>query len=312
MGGIYAREEGEREEIWKAISFHYQPVGVEADAPPSRAQLGKAAGTWAAVSLADKLDTLAGLFAAGEKPTGSRDPYGLRRAAQGVVKVLTDLSQLDVPAPRVGLGALLARAYEPHAAVGGAGADGWRSLDLGTFLWERQQHLLERRGFRTDEIRVVGALAGPEGYPYGSLQRVEALARVRASQDFQALAALFKRVKNITKGVEDDGAPLREIGQALKEPAERALADELLTRWPTIEAALNERHYGRAMQELGALYPSVDRFFTDVLVMAEEPALRRARLTLVARLRSVILTNIGDIAEIAAGQAGEPVKQYDV
>ena len=86
MGGIYAREEGLPEEVWKAIYFHYLPVGVEADAPPTRAQLGKAAVTWAAVSLADKLDTIVGLFAAGEKPTGSRDPYGLRRAAQGVVE----------------------------------------------------------------------------------------------------------------------------------------------------------------------------------------------------------------------------------
>src|SRR6266404_41612 len=90
MGGIYARHEGEPEEVWKAMYFHYLPVGVEADAPPTRAQLGKAAVTWAAVSLADKLDTIVGLFAAGEKPTGSRDPYGLRRAAQGVMKILTE------------------------------------------------------------------------------------------------------------------------------------------------------------------------------------------------------------------------------
>src|SRR5256885_11912850 len=83
MGGIYARHEGEPEEVWKAMYFHYLPIGVEADAPPTRAQLGKAAVTWAAVSLADKLDTIVGLFAAGEKPTGSRDPYGLRRGAPG-------------------------------------------------------------------------------------------------------------------------------------------------------------------------------------------------------------------------------------
>ena len=98
MGGIYARDEGLPEEVWKAIYFHYLPIGVEADAPPTRAQLGKAAVTWAAVSLADKLDTIVGLFAAGEKPTGSRDPYGLRRAAQGVVKILVDL-QADVGDP---------------------------------------------------------------------------------------------------------------------------------------------------------------------------------------------------------------------
>src|SRR5262249_13708330 len=90
MGGIYAREEGMPEEVWRAIYFHYLPVGVEADAPPSKGQLGKAGVTWAAVSLADKLDTIVGLFAAGEKPTGSRDPFGLRRAAQGAMKILVD------------------------------------------------------------------------------------------------------------------------------------------------------------------------------------------------------------------------------
>src|SRR5207237_5550385 len=94
MGGIYARADGMPDEIWKAIYFHYLPIGVEADAPPSRAQLGNAGITWAAVSLADKLDTIVGLFSAGERPTGSRDPYGLRRAAHGVFKILVDLPAL--------------------------------------------------------------------------------------------------------------------------------------------------------------------------------------------------------------------------
>src|SRR5207253_8501257 len=74
MGGIYARKEGQPEEVWKAIYFHYLPIGVEQDAPPTREQLGPAAATWAAVSLADKLDSVVGMFAAGERPTGSRDP----------------------------------------------------------------------------------------------------------------------------------------------------------------------------------------------------------------------------------------------
>src|SRR6185369_15443066 len=90
MGGVYARTEGQPEEVWKAIYHHYLPHGVEADAPPTKAQLGRAGLTWAAVSLADKFDTLVGLFAAGEKPTGSRDPFGLRRAAQGAMKILAD------------------------------------------------------------------------------------------------------------------------------------------------------------------------------------------------------------------------------
>src|SRR5262249_42209345 len=94
MGGIYARAEGLPEPVWKAIYYHYLPQSAEADAPPTRAQLGAAATTGAAVSLADKVDTVAALFFAGERPTGSRDPLGIRRAAHGVIKTLLDLPDL--------------------------------------------------------------------------------------------------------------------------------------------------------------------------------------------------------------------------
>ena len=106
MGGIYAREEGKPEEVWKAIYYHYLPVGVEAEAPPLRHQLGAAAVTWAAVSLADKLDSVVGMFGAGERPTGSRDPLGLRRQAQGAVKILADLPELTGVETRLTIGAL--------------------------------------------------------------------------------------------------------------------------------------------------------------------------------------------------------------
>src|SRR4029077_1837681 len=96
------------------IYFHYLPIGVEADAPPTRTQLGKAAVTWAAVSLADKLDTVVGLFAAGEKPTGSRDPYGLRRAAQGVVRTLVDLPEVTGIKERPTMQQLLEAANREH------------------------------------------------------------------------------------------------------------------------------------------------------------------------------------------------------
>src|SRR5262249_16275594 len=108
MGGIYARAEGEPEEVWKGIYYHYLPLGVETDGPPSKANLGKAALTWVAVSLADKLDTVVGLFAAGEKPTGSSDPYALRRAAQGIVKTLADASEF--PKGAIGLSLMIRQA----------------------------------------------------------------------------------------------------------------------------------------------------------------------------------------------------------
>ena len=154
MGGIYARDEGLPEEVWKAIYFHYLPIGVEADAPPTRAQLGKAAVTWAAVSLADKLDTIVGLFAAGEKPTGSRDPYGLRRAAQGVVKILADFSESGRRSMPAGLPELIDQAYRNYDEGRLGAPETWQG-PLSEFLVDREAHLLEQRGFRTDEMRAV-------------------------------------------------------------------------------------------------------------------------------------------------------------
>ena len=116
MGGIYAREEGLPEAVWKAIYYHYLPVAVEPDAPPTRAQLGAGAITWAAVSIADKLDTLVGLFSAGERPTGSRDPYGLRRQAHGLFRTLVDLPELTGLTVRPTVGALIARRRARSAA----------------------------------------------------------------------------------------------------------------------------------------------------------------------------------------------------
>ncbi|HEY3045513.1 MAG TPA: glycine--tRNA ligase subunit beta, partial [Vicinamibacterales bacterium] len=291
MGGIYARHEGEPEEVWKAMYFHYLPIGVEADAPPSRAQLGKAAVTWAAVSLADKLDTIVGLFAAGEKPTGSRDPYGLRRAAQGVMKILTDFNPSgEMP---VGLPEMIEQAYKNYDEGRLGAPETWQG-PLAEFFIDRDAHLLERRGFRPDEIRAVVPYWWKR--PQNALMRVEALSEARKSAEFQTLAILFKRVKNITKdfdGVLDNGSRAK-----LTEPAEIALLKEMGTRWPVIKAALAHVRYGEAMRELSALSKPVDRFFTDVLVMADDPALRRARLALLTELRTTIL-NIADIAEIA-------------
>jgi glycyl-tRNA synthetase beta chain len=299
MGGIYARAEGLPEEIWKAIYYHYLPVGVEADAPPSRAQLGKAAVTWAAVSLADKLDTIVGLFAAGEKPTGSRDPYGLRRAAQGVIKILVDLPNHGVPAAeRFDLPSAVQQAFNPYAIGTGLERDDWSKLGLDAFFWERLSHLLERRGYKADEIRVVGSLPAAWANPFEAIQRVDAIARGRAAPDFQALAALFKRAKNITRGLNDEGIDIEAQRSILREPAEIALTDELLKRWPEIQASINGRRLPDAIRLLSQLNKPVDRFFTDVLVMAEEPELRKARLGLLIRLRSAVLNFFGDISEI--------------
>jgi glycyl-tRNA synthetase beta chain len=305
MGGIYGREEGLPEEVWKAIYFHYMPQGVEADAPPSRAQLGKAAVTWAAVSLADKLDTVVGLFAAGEKPTGSRDPYGLRRNAQAAVKILVDLPVLGITRP-VGTNSLVERAFAGyHGAIKTAG-DEWQQ-SVFDFLAERQEHLLERRGHRYDEIRAVMPRLSAALKPHDVLRRAEALGQARKAEGFEALAVLFKRVKNITKDYRpSDRTPRGFAGlkSALKEPAELALLGELEQRWPKIEQALNQEHYLDAMNQLAHLHAPVDKFFVDVLVMTDDMALREARLSLLNTLKTTVLQTGGDISEIAAEESG--------
>jgi glycyl-tRNA synthetase beta chain len=302
MGGIYAREEGMPEEVWKAIYFHYLPIAVEADAAPSAAQLGRAAATWAAVSLADKLDTIVGLFAAGERPTGSRDPYGLRRAAQGVIRVLVDLPALAGVAHPVGVAALVGRAFDNYAGAIRTDSDAWQA-QVFDFFGERLQHVLERRGLRFDEIRAVMPAAAAELTPYDVLRRAEALAQARKAPAFEALAALFKRVKNITRdfhpGPQADGS-FERLKAALKEPAELALLGELEQRWPKIQHALEREQFLDAMNELAPLHAPVDRFFVDVLVMTDDAALRDARLTLLKRLKDTVLMTGGDISEIAA------------
>jgi glycyl-tRNA synthetase beta chain len=291
MGGIYAREAGQPEEIWKAVYYHYLPLGVEADAPPSREQLGSAALTWAAVSLADKLDTVVGMFAAGERPTGSRDPYGLRRAAQGIVRVLVDLPELTGKDLRVTLGDLVEVA-RPHVPVREAG---WEDA-LYEFLVERVRFVLEQRGFDSRNVRAVTWEAPARISPLQSRRKVETLPEFTESADFKQLATLFKRVRNIARNL--DGAAGELDRSLLQESAETALLHEIDQRQPAIEAAVTSgQGFRQAFSEAAKLGPSVGRFFDDVLVMAEDPRLRDARLRLMKRLETLIL-QLADVSEI--------------
>jgi hypothetical protein len=151
-------------------------------------------------------------------------------------------------------------------ATQGAGA-------LEEFMAERELHLFERRGFKADEGRAVTAYWRE---PASAFKRVEALAQARKAKGFESLAVLFKRVKNITK--EFSGELTADARARLVEPAEAALLSELDARLPAIDAAVAQAKYADAMRELAALSAPVDRFFVDVLVMAEDPAVRSARL----------------------------------
>jgi len=291
IGGIYARAEGLPEQVWKSIYYQYLPLGVEADAPPSREQLGAAAVPWAAVSLADKLDTFVSLSSAGERATGSRDPFGLRRQTQGAVRILMDLPELTGIDREIWLAGILARAAGGSADAAAA----WpaeTAKEALAFAIERVRFALETRGFAPEVVKA----ATPPGdvSPLRARRVAEALQGMRASDDFQALAALFKRVKNIARDARQTGALDRA---ALTEPAERALLEQLDARRPRVEAAVSRSDYRAAFGEIAGLRAAVDRFFMEVFVMADDERLRTARLNLMADLRDLIL-NLADISEI--------------
>jgi glycyl-tRNA synthetase beta chain len=291
MGGIYAREDGRPEEVWKAIALHYLPAGVEPNAPPSKAQLGKAAITWAAVSLADKLDTVTGMFAAGERPTGSRDPYGLRRAAQGIVRILVDLPELTGLDLRLSLGQLI-HPPSPQAASAGQGAG---DEAFWSFMGDRVTFVLEQRGYDTRNVRAVTHSEVTELSPLTAKRKLEVLPEFTETEEFKQLAGLFKRVKNIAKNLD---VSMPDLGGKLTEPAEKALAAEVDRLQPLIEAAVaSGAGYRQAFAEAAKAGPAVAKFFDDVMVMAEDPKLRDARLRLLKRLEGLIL-QLADVSEI--------------
>jgi glycyl-tRNA synthetase beta chain len=311
MGGVYARAEGQPEDVWKAIYYHYLPIGVEADAPPTRAQLGKATVTWAAVSLADKLDTLVALIAkAGELPTGTRDPFGMRRLAHGLVRVLVDLPELTGLTAAADLGALFDAGLVPRFDE----RNPEHRRDFMFFTAERVRHLFKLRGYLRGEIEsvlAIGTYVGPfEAHqdevqilrPLDIRYRLEAIRKMRGSKEFEALAMLFKRVKNITKDVVSDRASLGGDETLLKEDAELTLASEIDKRSLVIRSAVDRQDYYKALTELAAFQPVVNRFFIDIMVMTDDLALRNTRQQLLARLRELVM-EIADISEIVDEQA---------
>ncbi|HEY3380496.1 MAG TPA: glycine--tRNA ligase subunit beta [Vicinamibacterales bacterium] len=300
MGGIYARDEGMSESIWRAIYHQYLPAGVEVDAPPSTTELGPAAVTWAGVSVADKVDTLVSMFAAGERPTGTRDPFGLRRQAHGLLRVLVDLPELTGITEVVDLGAVLREARATLTSTAEAGvvvpvASAQETEDLRMFLAERLRYLFQQRGFVYDEINAIsGSARGFVDVPFDARLRLEALHRVRSSPDFEALAVAFKRVKNLARELKQ--GPIEAVDR-LAEPAELALLEAFRTRGDAVRAAADRRDYDGAFRLASGFRPAVDRFFTDVFVMVDDVPLREQRLTLIWRLHE-LMQDLADISEI--------------
>jgi glycyl-tRNA synthetase beta chain len=312
MGGIYARDKGEPEAIWKAIYYHYLPTAVEPSAAPTATSLGEAGVTWAAVALADKLDTLVGLFLAGERPTGSRDPFGLRRQAHGIIRILADAEALVGVRVRTTLGSLVAKAREQFAALASSEQTGPAADGLAEFLFERLHHVFESRGADKRTVRaVLPDAAVALGTPLVDLaENLKALPEFARSEQFRQLATAFKRVRNIGREYSAEAFAADEAnGPALEtvveEAAEKALLAEIEQRRGVIEAAVTKgTGYREAYVEASHFEPVVGRFFEEVFVMSDDMRLRQARLRLMKRLETLIL-RLGDISEIVRTDAGE-------
>jgi glycyl-tRNA synthetase beta chain len=299
MGGIYLAGEGAPEEVASAVRWHYHPVAVEPDAEPAPAFAGRdaAARVFAAVALADKLDTLAGYFGLGESPTGSRDPYGLRRAGQGAVRAALDFWRPATGERAPDLQALLAAAVAGYAALKRPADETVAAATL--FLLDRLAYLLSSRGFSGDEVLAVldAPAEGVDGAgvralqdPVDALRRLQALQRVRREvpEDFGALAEAFKRAKNILA----QAKPAAAVDAALFDSdAERALHAAA----SGLERA--QGSYEERLRGLAALRAPVGRFFDDVLVMAEDPRVRGNRLALLNQALSLFY-RIADISKL--------------
>ena len=259
MGGIYAREEGEPEEVWQAVYDQYMPASADDRIP--RGRVGQVTG------LADRLDTLVGIFGLGLIPTGSRDPFGLRRAAQGVVRIALegglplDLEKAAAEAARL-YGDRLTRSAEQILD------------DLRPFLYDRIRYLLGLEGYAYDEIEAALAV-GVSSLP-DLRARVDALHKVREEAAFLTVVLAAKRIANIVKDAQEQ--PLDE--SALVEPAEKDLAAAFQGLSADIEEAAASGDYERCLRRIANLAPVLDRFFVEVLVMAEDETVRRNRIAL--------------------------------
>ncbi len=288
MGGLYAKEQGESVPVWKAIYSHYRPMGLteDEDFPLNR--------EGAIVSLADKLDTLAGMFSVGVVPSGSRDPFGLRRAALGVVRLLLESEErlglkIDIP-PRD----LLVEAFRGvHEQLGGRSVpDATEALQ--DFFIERLRFIFQR-DFRYDEVNAVFALGPLDFTPVELMKRLEAVADLRDSKDFEALSAAFKRVRNILAAEQPgDVDPDRFV-----EKEERKLWEAFQQVEPKAAKHIGNGNYAKALRALSSLRPQVDSFFDEVMVMAKEPRLRENRLALLNSL-DLLFTQVADLSEIVA------------
>jgi glycyl-tRNA synthetase beta chain len=276
MGGYYARHDGEVDEVAFAVEDHYKPRFAGDTLPRGEAGV--------VVALADKLETLAGLFGIGQVPTGDKDPFALRRHALGVIRMLIER---DLPLAVPDLVAVAFAAFPP--------THGQMQAEVTHFMFDRLVGTLREQGYSAQEVDAVVALRPGR---WGDIPRRLAAVRAFATlPEASALAGANKRVSNILKKAE--GAVPADVNAALlAEPAEQALAVALQTIAPPADAAFDRGDYSASLQALAALKAPVDAFFEHVMVNAEDPALRANRLALLAGLQRA-MNRVADLSRLA-------------
>jgi len=315
MGKYYAEAQGEDVSVAAALEEHYKPQGPTDRVPTSPESI--------AVALADKLDTLVGFWAINEKPTGSKDPYALRRAALGVIRIVLEnelrLAMGDVATfqfatlettvstvlaeqitARNSVVSVIAIREQPTAGFGERLVDS-RALDLLAFFADRLKVYLRDKGARHDLIDAVFALPGQDDLLM-IVRRVEALGRLLETEDGKTLLAGYRRAANILKAEEKKDGASAFLGahdaKLLQQPEEIALADALAAAGGEARERVAREDFEGAMRALAALRSPVDDFFLKVTVNAEDPALRVNRLRLLGGLREAV-HGVADFSRIA-------------
>ncbi|WP_050462471.1 glycine--tRNA ligase subunit beta [Herbaspirillum autotrophicum] len=279
MGTYYARHDGEADEVALAASEHYQPR-FAGDALPASA-------TGTAVALADKLETLVGIWGIGLQPTGDKDPFALRRHALGILRMLIE-KRLPLS-----ISALLKATADLFA-----GNPEFKdpSRDVTAFLHDRLRGQLRERGYAQNEIEAVVAQQ-PDTLD-NITERLDAVQAFAALPEAEALAAANKRITNILKKIEGGVSGTVQNG-LLREAAEQGLYSAMLLLKPQVDAAYAAGDFSSALKALAQLRQNVDAFFTDVMVNAEDEQLRNNRQALLAELHQM-LNRVADISKLAA------------
>jgi glycyl-tRNA synthetase beta chain len=276
VGRYYALHDGEPEIVAGAIGEHYRPRFAGDELP--RGPLSSA------VALADKLDTLAGLFGIGQQPTGDRDPFGLRRAALGVVRIIVE-NKLPLS-----LNDLADAAFEPFKSNA--------ATDVIAFINERFAGYLRDLGFST--LQVDAVLSRNRLQPSLVPRQLDAVKAFQALPEAESLASANKRVANILKQAEAKGESFAnaEPGE-LTEPAERALSEALRSTSEKARVLYDRGDYAGYLTSFSVLKAPVDAFFDKVMVMTDDPKVRRSRLALLNDLREA-MNRVADISKLAA------------